>query len=105
METSDLIAAYAAARVATHLRLAAPPLFEHADPDRVRGPLERQHSADYRARDEAEIMLRKNWEATGAFYKEDRRRALGVEADFSDGPVQYGWWLERRAKTLAKLNR
>ncbi len=32
----------------------------------------------YRARDEAEIMLRKNWKATGSFIKEDRPRALDL---------------------------
>src|SRR5437899_4605388 len=38
---------------------------EHADPE-------------FRARDEAEIMLRKNWKATGSFIKEDRPRALDL---------------------------
>lgn len=76
METSDLIAGYATERVAAHLRRVGPPAFERADSDRVRGPLAKQRVADYRARDEAEIMLRKNWDATGAFYKEDRPRAL-----------------------------
>jgi 2,4-dienoyl-CoA reductase-like NADH-dependent reductase (Old Yellow Enzyme family) len=39
------------------------------------------------------------------FWARHAARALGVETDFSEWPVQYGWWLERRAKTLAKLNR
>lgn len=39
----------------------------------------RKHSeAEYRARDEAEIMLRKNWAATGSFLSEDRPRALDL---------------------------
>ena len=38
---------------------------EHADPE-------------FRAQDEAEIMLRKNWKATGSFIKEDRPRALDL---------------------------
>ena len=39
----------------------------------------RRHAdAAYRARDEAEIMLRKNWAATGSFIKEDRPRALDL---------------------------
>ena len=33
---------------------------------------------DYRALDEAEIMLRTNWSATGSFLKEDRPRALDL---------------------------
>jgi len=32
----------------------------------------------YRERDEAELMLRKNWNATGSFLKEDRRLALDL---------------------------
>lgn len=40
---------------------------------------ERQHrDADYRARDEEELMLRKNWAATGSFLKDDRPRALDL---------------------------
>src|SRR5207248_8857653 len=33
---------------------------------------------EYRANDEAEIMLRKNWRATGSFIREDRSRALDI---------------------------
>ena len=41
--------------------------------------LSRRHSdREYRARDEAEIILRKNWRATGSFIKEDRSRALDL---------------------------
>jgi predicted TIM-barrel fold metal-dependent hydrolase len=42
--------------------------------------LRRMHTADdeFRARDEAEIMLRKNWKATGSFLKEDRGLALDL---------------------------
>ena len=39
--------------------------------------LSRRHrDPEYRARDEAEIMLRKNWSATGSFLREDRSAAL-----------------------------
>jgi predicted TIM-barrel fold metal-dependent hydrolase len=40
----------------------------------------RRNHADpaYRARDEAELMVRKNWHATGSFIKEDRPRALDM---------------------------
>ena len=38
-----------------------------------------QHrDAEYRARDAEEIMLRKNWKATGSFIAEDRPRALDL---------------------------
>jgi predicted TIM-barrel fold metal-dependent hydrolase len=41
--------------------------------------LRRKHAdPEFRARDEAEIMLRKNWKATGAFIKEDRPKALDL---------------------------
>jgi uncharacterized protein len=41
--------------------------------------LRRKHAdAGYRARDADEIMLRKNWSATGSFVREDRPRALDL---------------------------
>jgi predicted TIM-barrel fold metal-dependent hydrolase len=41
--------------------------------------LHREHKSDaYRAKDADEIMLRKNWRATGSFLKEDRPRALDL---------------------------
>jgi uncharacterized protein len=41
--------------------------------------LRRRHAdPDYRAREAEEIMLRKNWSATGSFIKEDRPRALDL---------------------------
>jgi predicted TIM-barrel fold metal-dependent hydrolase len=39
----------------------------------------KQHAdAEFRAKDEEEIMLRKNWKATGSFIKEDRPAALDM---------------------------
>ena len=38
----------------------------------------RHRDPAYRARDEAELMTRKNWSATGSFLKEDRSRALDL---------------------------
>ena len=41
--------------------------------------LRREHrDPEFRAADEAEIWLRKNWKATGSFLKEDRPRALDL---------------------------
>jgi len=41
--------------------------------------LRAQHAdARYRADDEAQLMLRKNWSATGSFLKEDRSKALDL---------------------------
>jgi uncharacterized protein len=43
------------------------------------GRLREKHGdPGYRANDEAEILLRKNWAATGSFIKEDRPRALDL---------------------------
>src|SRR5687768_9263509 len=36
------------------------------------------HDPAYRADDEAKLMLRKNWDATGSFLKEDRSQALDL---------------------------
>jgi predicted TIM-barrel fold metal-dependent hydrolase len=76
METSDFLAGYADRRVATHLLQVGAPSFERTDSDRVRSQLAKQNDPAYRARDEADVMLRKNWDATGALQKEDRSRAL-----------------------------
>ena len=54
------------------------------DGEARRGALHRRaargshREADYRAREADEIMLRKNWRATGSFLKEDRPRALDL---------------------------
>ena len=76
METADYLAGFASRRVADHLLQLKPPTFLTADSDRVRAELAKQSDPDYRARDEGEIMLRKNWNATGALLKEDRPKAL-----------------------------
>jgi predicted TIM-barrel fold metal-dependent hydrolase len=47
--------------------------------DRELDRFRRQHADPaYRAEDEAQLMLRKNWAATGSFIKEDRPRALDL---------------------------
>lgn len=76
METADFLARYANRRVAEHLRGLPPPQFMHDDSPRVAAQLASQRDPAFRAHDEADIMLRKNWDATGAYLKEDRPRAL-----------------------------
>ncbi len=76
METTDFLARFASARVAEHLRGLAPPQFLHDNSPRVAAQLASQRDPAFRAHDEVDIMLRKNWDATGAYYKEDRPRAL-----------------------------
>jgi 2,4-dienoyl-CoA reductase-like NADH-dependent reductase (Old Yellow Enzyme family) len=39
------------------------------------------------------------------FWAHHAARALGVDADFGGWPQQYGWWLKRRAKLLAAIER
>lgn len=59
--------------------------------------LRRRHGeADYRAADATEIMLRKNWKATGSFIKEDRPRALdylGFASQLVFNTFANGWLL------------
>jgi predicted TIM-barrel fold metal-dependent hydrolase len=62
------------ARVAAHLRQVPAPQFPRDDGSRARSSSAARPV--YRERDAAEIMQRKNWDATGAYYKEDRSRAL-----------------------------
>jgi predicted TIM-barrel fold metal-dependent hydrolase len=78
VETPDFLMEHADA--STRARMA--PLYvqvlkpgEHDHIDEFRA---RHGDEDFRAKDEAEIMTRKNWEATGSFIKEDRPAALDL---------------------------
>jgi len=78
METPDWLVPYADRPVRERMR----PLFvatvkpgEESFIDELR---RRHGDAEYRAREADEIMLRKNWRATGSFVKEDRPRALDL---------------------------
>ncbi|MEQ9639759.1 MAG: amidohydrolase family protein [Alphaproteobacteria bacterium] len=78
MEEPDMLRRYAPAAWAERL-----PLIDvtHAMPagKDVIGTARRHHAdPDYRARDAAEIMNRKNWAATGSFLKADRPAALDL---------------------------
>ena len=78
METSEFLAQFADERVAAfdglrRIRRASRPAKQNC-----RHCLRKHRDPDYRARDEAEIMLRKNWAATGAYFKQDRPRALDL---------------------------
>jgi uncharacterized protein len=78
METPDWLVNFADPPVRARLK----PLFVATVKPGEEGFIEelrRRHGdPDYRSRDEAEIMLRKNWRATGSFLKEDRSRALDL---------------------------
>ena len=78
METAELLAAFATADVKRHLLGfdgSASVATSIKDLERT---LAHQHDADYRARDADEILLRKNWAATGAYFKDDRPKALDL---------------------------
>jgi predicted TIM-barrel fold metal-dependent hydrolase len=78
METPDWLVPYADPGVREKL----PPIFvasvapgEHEWIERLRA---RHADPAYRAEDEASLLLRKNWAATGSFLKQDRSRALDL---------------------------
>jgi predicted TIM-barrel fold metal-dependent hydrolase len=78
METPDWFSAFADPGVRERI----PPLFVATvapGEESFIGELRRKHQEEeFRARDAEEIMLRKNWKATGSFLKEDRPRALDL---------------------------
>lgn len=78
METPDWLHPYADAGIRDQL----PPIYVSTvkpGEERMIDRLRAQHGDPaYRAEDEAQIMLRKNWAATGSFIKEDRPRALDL---------------------------
>jgi predicted TIM-barrel fold metal-dependent hydrolase len=78
METPDWLLAYADPDIRPRMQ----PLYvsrvrpgEENSIEALRG---RHADPAYREQDEAELMLRKNWAATGSFIKEDRPRALDL---------------------------
>ncbi len=78
METPDWLEAFADPGIREKL----PPVYVSTvkpGEDRLIDRFRAQHAdAAYRAEDEASIMLRKNWAATGSFIKEDRPQALDL---------------------------
>ena len=78
METPGFLMEFADPAVRARMQ----PLFISAvrpgEADMIEEQRRRHRDPAFRARDEAEIMLRKNWTATGSFLKEDRPRALDL---------------------------
>jgi predicted TIM-barrel fold metal-dependent hydrolase len=112
VETPDWFSAYADPDIRASLK----PLYVatvRPGEDSLIDQFRRKHGdPEYRARDEAEIMLRKNWAATGSFLAEDRPRALdllGVASQLifntfangtlcaaeHDGPVELAYGMAR----------
>jgi predicted TIM-barrel fold metal-dependent hydrolase len=78
METAEFLAQFAPERIRGHL-LGFDGSAAVATPARqVEKVLARHADPDYRARDAEELMSRKNWAATGAYFKADRPKALDL---------------------------
>ena len=78
METAEFLAAFATAPVKEHILGIDGTARVATSADELATVLARHRDPDYRARDADEIMLRKNWAATGALFKEDRPKALDL---------------------------
>lgn len=78
METPDWLFPHADARTRERMHDLFAGLVEPGEEAQIGEYLALQKDPDYRAQDESEIMLRKNWRATGATLKEDRPRALDL---------------------------
>ncbi|MEC9346364.1 MAG: amidohydrolase family protein [Pseudomonadota bacterium] len=78
METPDWLTQFADAKLRDRL----PDIFTGAlapgEEQRIVEDLALHADADYRSRDEAELMSRKNWRAIGATLKQDRPKALDL---------------------------
>ena len=78
METAEFLAAFASSQVKEHILGIDGSRRVATSTAELQSVLARQADPEYRARDAEEIMLRKNWAATGAILKEDRPAALDM---------------------------
>ncbi len=78
METAEFLAGFASARIKEHILGLDGSSRVATSAEQLRSVLAKQGDPDYRARDAEEIMLRKNWAATGALLKQDRPAALDL---------------------------
>jgi len=78
VETPDWFFAHADPGIRERLEPLYVSTVKPGEQDLIEHYRQRHGDADYRAGDEAEIMLRKNWSATGSFIKEDRPAALDL---------------------------
>src|SRR5262245_58370409 len=78
METAELLADAATERVKRHLLGFDGTAAVATSAKELEKLLARHQDPAYRANDEAEILLRKNWAATGAYFKKDRPKALDL---------------------------
>ena len=79
METAEMLRAHADPRVRERLPRSFVAALSPGETDRLLDVFRAKHADPaYRAEDAAQILLRKNWAATGSFVKEDRSRALDL---------------------------
>lgn len=78
METPNWIEAFATQRAARHFRENFAIGGTNLAEDEIAKAKHLQRDPEYRANDEAELMARKNWRATGSFEASDRSRALDL---------------------------
>jgi len=78
METAEFLAQFASTQVKDHILGIDGASRVASTASELESVLAKQADPDYRARDAEEIMLRKNWAATGALFKEDRPAALDM---------------------------
>lgn len=78
METAEFLAAFATAPVREHILGLDGTARVATSADELAAVLARHGDPAYRAKDADEIMLRKNWAATGSLFKEDRPKALDL---------------------------
>ena len=78
METAEMLADFASARVKNHLLGFDGAASVATSVNDIARTLAHHRDPQYRAKDAEEIMSRKNWAATGAYYKDDRPAALDL---------------------------
>ena len=78
METPDWFRGYADPELRDRLRPTYVATVKPGEDAFIEQFLRQHQDPAYRALDEQELMLRKNWKATGSFIKEDRPRALDL---------------------------
>ena len=79
METPDWLASYADEATRSKMNLDYSGTHSGESNDRLLDRARADHAdPQYRAEDEAQLMLRKNWAATGSFLAQDRPRALDL---------------------------
>jgi predicted TIM-barrel fold metal-dependent hydrolase len=106
METADWLAEFAPERIKGELINLDGTGSIASTRAELAGVLAKQADPDYRARDADEIMLRKNWSATGALYKADRSAALdhiGVRSQLVFNTFMNGY-LARLERTSTDLD-